>query len=80
MSPDTRFDNSSLKELAQILVDKVKSNTSIDWTIKESVRAKLRTIVKRFLNKYGYPPDEQQIATDRILQQAELLADDWAPA
>ena len=70
----------TLRELAQILVENVKSNTSIDWTIKESVRAKLRTVVKRLLNKYGYPPDEQKMATDRILQQAELLADDWAPA
>ena len=70
----------TLRELAQILVDNVKSNTSIDWTIKESVRAKLRTIVKRLLKQYGYPPDEQKMATDRILQQAELLADDWAPA
>ena len=70
----------TLRELAQILVKNVKSNTSIDWTIKESVQAKLRTIVKRLLKQYGYPPDEQKMATDRILQQAALLADDWAPA
>ena len=70
----------TLRELAQILVENVKSNTSIDWTIKESVQAKLRTIVKRLLKQYGYPPDEQKMATDRILQQAALLADDWAPA
>ena len=67
----------TLRELAQILVENVKKSTSIDWTIKESVRAKLRIIVKRLLNKYGYPPDEQKMATDRILQQAELLADEW---
>ena len=70
----------ALKELAQILVENVKNSTSIDWTIKESVRAKLRTIVKRLLKKYGYPPDQQKMATDRILQQAELLADEWASA
>jgi type I restriction enzyme R subunit len=55
----------------------VKKNTSIDWTIKESVRANLRAIVKRLLRKYGYPPDQQKIATDRIMEQAELLADVW---
>lgn len=70
--------DNTLRELAQILVEQVKNNTSIDWTIKENVRARLRTIVKRLLNKYGYPPDEQKIATDRVLQQAALLADEWA--
>ena len=68
----------NLRELARMLVNKVKQNTSIDWTIKESVRSKLRTIVKRLLRKYGYPPDEELIATERILEQAELLADEWA--
>jgi len=68
----------TLRKLAQLLVDRVKRNTSIDWTVKESVRAKLRTIVKRLLNEYGYPPDAQKIATTRILEQAEQLADEWA--
>ena len=68
----------TLRDLAHILVQQVKSNTTIDWTIKESVRAQLRVIVRRLLRKYGYPPDEQEMATDRILQQAEMLADDWA--
>ena len=67
----------TLRELARMLVEKVKENTSIDWTIKESVRAKLRVIVKRLLTKYRYPPDQQRIATDRIMEQAELLADVW---
>ncbi len=66
----------SLRELARILVESVQKNTSIDWTIKESVRARLRTIVKRLLRKYGYPPDERKMATDRILKQAELMADE----
>ena len=79
-SAKTVMGDSTLKKLAQILVKNVKSNTSIDWTIRESVRAKLRSDVKRILNKYGYPPDEQKIAADRILQQAELLADEWASA
>jgi type I restriction enzyme, R subunit len=68
----------TLRELARILVEKVKSNTSIDWTIKESVQAKLRTIVKRTLRKYGYPPDQQLLATENILKQAELFAEVWA--
>jgi len=67
-----------LRELARILVEKVRSNASIDWTIKESVQAKLRTIVKRTLRKYGYPPDQQLLATENILKQAELFASDWA--
>lgn len=67
----------TLRELARILVVKVKSNTTIDWTIKESVQAKLRTIVKRTLRKYGYPPDQQLLATENILKQAELFANVW---
>ena len=63
-----------LRELAVVLTQKVKANTSIDWTIKESIRAKLRVIVKRTLRKYGYPPDMQRLATDTVLQQAELIA------
>ncbi len=68
----------TLRELAQILVANVKKNTSIDWTIKESVRAKLRTVVKRLLKKYGYPPDKQKLATENILKQAEFFADEWS--
>ena len=66
-----------LKELAHILVEKVKANTSIDWTIRESVKAKLKVIVKRILRRYGYPPDEQKMAVDRILKQSELFAENW---
>ncbi len=68
----------TLRALAQTLAESVKKNTSIDWTIKESARAKLRTVVKRLLKKYGYPPDEQKLAADRVLEQAELMADAWA--
>ncbi|MCD4734882.1 MAG: DUF3387 domain-containing protein [Bacteroidales bacterium] len=67
-----------LKELAHVLVEKIRANTSIDWTIKESVQAKLRSIVKRTLRKYGYPPDMQKLATENILKQAKLLADEWS--
>ena len=68
----------TLKKIALELLDTVRKNTSIDWTVKESVRAKLRTMVKRILRKYGYPPDKQEKATQTVLQQAELLCKDWA--
>ena len=64
--------NQILKELACVLVERIKSNASIDWTIKESVRAKLRSIVKRTLRKFGYPPDKTLLATENVLKQAEL--------
>ncbi len=66
-----------LRDLARVLVARVKSNTSIDWTIKESVRSKLKVIVKRLLRQYGYPPDMELLATENVLKQAELLADEW---
>ncbi|MFQ3549487.1 MAG: type I restriction enzyme endonuclease domain-containing protein, partial [Armatimonadota bacterium] len=65
------------KQLAVIAVEVfngVRKNATIDWTLKESVRAKLRRDVKRVLNKHGYPPDMQALATENILKQAELLA------
>ena len=68
----------TLRALARTLVTQVKVNTSIDWTLRTSVRARLRVIVKRILRQYGYPPDQQQLATDNILQQAELFADEWS--
>ena len=65
-----------LRELAVVLYEKVKQNASIDWTIKESVRAKLKVAVKRTLRQYGYPPDMQAIATETVLKQAEMIADE----
>jgi type I restriction enzyme, R subunit len=65
-----------LRELAVVLFEKVKANASIDWTIKESVKAKLKVIVKRTLRKYGYPPDMQKLATETVLKQAELIAEE----
>ena len=53
--------------------EKIKENASIDWTIKESVKAKLKVIVKRILRKYGYPPDMQMLATETVLKQAEMI-------
>lgn len=70
----------TLRTIARELVDTVKHNVTIDWTVKESVRAKLRVIVKRILRKYGYPPDKQEAATNTVLQQAELLSEFWTKA
>jgi type I restriction enzyme R subunit len=68
----------TLKAIARDLVKAVRSSVTIDWTMKESVRAKIRTLVKRILRKYDYPPDKQEKATQTVLQQAELLCGDWA--
>jgi type I restriction enzyme R subunit len=67
-----------LRELAVVIYKKVQANASLDWTIKESVKAKLRVIVKRTLRKYGYPPDMQKLATDTVLRQAEMIAAELA--
>ena len=67
-----------LKALAHELVETVRRNATIDWTVRESARAKLRTMVRRLLRKYGYPPDKQEKATLTVLEQAELLCKDWA--
>ncbi len=69
-----------LKTIARELVESIRHNTTIDWTIKENVRAQLRLQVKRILRKYGYPPDKQAKATDTVLEQAEVLCADWAGA
>jgi type I restriction enzyme R subunit len=68
----------NLRFIAQALVKTIRENVSIDWTVKQSVRARLRVMVKRVLRKYGYPPDKQQKAIETILEQAELLCADWA--
>jgi len=65
----------ALRMIAREITEKVRSNASIDWTIKESVRAKLMVLVRRTLNKYGYPPDKQPKAIETVLKQAELLAE-----
>lgn len=72
--------DSELRDLARVLVEKVRGSTTIDWTIRENVQARLRVLVKRTLAQYGYPPDKQAIATETVLKQAELFADDWATA
>jgi len=64
-----------LKQIAREITDKVRANATIDWTIRESARAKLMVLVKRTLTKWGYPPDKQAKAIDTVLKQAELMAD-----
>ena len=61
--------------IAREVLLKVRENTSIDWKIKESVRAKLRLAVKSVLNRYGYPPDMQKSAVDNVIKQAELMSE-----
>jgi len=68
----------TLRTIARELVESVKRNVTIDWTQRENVRAYLRTIVKRILRKYGYPPDMQEKATHTVLEQAEVLSAGWA--
>lgn len=62
-----------LRIIARALVDSVKKNVSIDWTLRETAKAKIRVLIKRILTEYGYPPDLQKAATDGVLEQAELL-------
>ncbi|MDP2765885.1 MAG: DUF3387 domain-containing protein, partial [Candidatus Methanoperedens sp.] len=69
-----------LRKIAQELAQTIRNNISIDWTLKESVQAKLRVMVKRVLKKHGYPPDKQKKATDTVLEQAVLLCKDWVGA
>ena len=68
----------TLKDIARELVKSVHENATIDWTMKENVRAKLRVMVRRILRRYGYPPDKQEKATQTVLEQAEVIARDWA--
>ena len=86
---DALADNGSAKELmgdeqlcviAQILVRRVKNSVSIDWTLREKVRAQIRVMVKRILREYGYPPDLQQAATELVIEQAQTLCSGWSQA
>ena len=68
----------TLREIARELVETVRNNVRIDWTLRENVRANLRRLVKRILRKHGYPPDKQEKATRTVLEQAEVLSEEWA--
>jgi type I restriction enzyme R subunit len=70
----------TLAMIARELVETVRANVTIDWTIRENVRAQLRVVVKRILRKHGYPPDKAERATQTVLEQAELLSWGWAAA
>ncbi|HXH81851.1 MAG TPA: type I restriction endonuclease subunit R [Candidatus Tectomicrobia bacterium] len=70
----------TLRTIARELVRTVRTNVTIDWTLRENVRAQLRVLVKRILRKHGYPPDKQEKATHTVLEQAELLSAEWALA
>ena len=68
----------TLRAIARELVETVRDNVTIDWTLRENVRAQLRVLVKRILRKHGYPPDKQEKATQTVLEQAELLSAGWS--
>lgn len=70
--------DTTLMQIAKELVSMLRKNTTIDWTIKENVQAKLRVYVKKLLRKYNYPPDKQESATQTVLEQANLLCKDWS--
>ena len=69
-----------LRGIARELVETVRNNVTIDWTLRENVRAQLRVLVKRILRRHGYPPDMQEKATQTVLEQAALLSEAWATA
>jgi type I restriction enzyme R subunit len=68
----------TLKTIARELTESVRRNVSIDWTVRENVRAQMRVRVRRILRKYGYPPDKQAQATQTVIEQAEVLSQAWA--
>ena len=70
------MEKEKLRELAVVLTEAIRNNVSLDWTVKEAARAKIRVVVKRLLKKYGYPPDMSLLATETVLKQAELLANE----
>ena len=69
--------DAKLKVIAAELITQVKKSVTIDWTLRESARARIKVMVKRILNKYGYPPDLQEEAVKTVLAQAELLCAEW---
>jgi type I restriction enzyme, R subunit len=69
--------DATLKQLATELTKKLRTSTTIDWQVRDSVRAQMRTLVRRLLKRYKYPPDQQQAAIDLILRQAEEISHSW---
>jgi type I restriction enzyme R subunit len=68
----------ALRVIAHELVASIRKNITVDWMHREAARARMRVLVKRLLRKYGYPPDLQDAAVQKVLQQAEALSADWA--
>lgn len=67
----------TLRVIARELVKTVRDNLKIDWAVRESVRAEMRVMIKRILRRYGYPPDKRERATELVLEQAEVLCQEW---
>jgi type I restriction enzyme R subunit len=67
-----------LMTMARELADKLRGNLSIDWQYKENVRARLRTMIKALLKRYKYPPDQEATAIDLVLQQTEMISEEWS--
>jgi len=67
----------ALRAIAQELVKTIRANMTIDWAVRDNVRAQLRVLVKRILRKYGYPPDKQEKAAETVLEQARALSEQW---
>ena len=76
-SAKTAMGDAKLKVIAAELITRVKESVTIDWTVRESARAKIKVMVKRILRKHGYPPDLQEEAVKTVLAQAELLCAEW---
>jgi len=68
----------TLKKIAHELTEKLRANTTVDWQVRDSVRAKIRNMIRRLLKKYKYPPDKRDDATELVLRQAEKLSGRWA--
>ena len=67
-----------LKKIAHELTEKLRNSTTVDWQVRDSVRAKLRNMVRILLRRYKYPPDKQAEAIDLVMQQAEVLSNQWS--
>ena len=67
-----------LMKMARELAVKLRGNLSIDWQYKENVRARLRTMIKALLKRYKYPPDQEAAAIDLVLQQTEMISEEWS--
>ena len=73
-----KLTDETLKKIAHELTENLRQNLSVDWSERESVRAKLRLMVKRILRKYKYPPDLQEEAGDLVLRQAQVVGENWS--